>query len=302
MYMELEQQLESVSATLTPVQWPLSWPLESWDVQAPALDLPDAPPAEEDHLLDGLLSMLEYYPRDLESYIRVQQALLPEQPPALAKTEMAVRYLPMMGVSGDYYDFLPLHEGQVGLAVGDVCGKGMEAALLMLSVCAVLRAQVQTVPAAGELLAHLNTIMCRYTPKHQFMTLAYGIWDASAHTFTYSRAGHPPVLHYQASTGRVSKLNAGSIVLGVYEEIEYPTESVSLERGDALVLYTDGITEASNADDEIFGIDRLGDVVAAHGGESPEALATAILTTASQFAHQGWEDDVTLVVVKTVEA
>ena len=92
------------------------------------------------------------------------------------------------------------------------------------------------------------------------------------------------------------------MVLGVYEDVEYLAESVLLEEGDALVLYTDGITEACNASDELFGIDGLSEVVAAHGGEPSEALATAILASASQFAHQGWADDVTLVTMKRVGA
>jgi sigma-B regulation protein RsbU (phosphoserine phosphatase) len=209
----------------------------------------------------------------------------------------------MMGVSGDYYDFLPLHKEQTGLAVGDVCGKGMGAALLMASVCLCFRAQVQADSAgAGELLAQLNRTIYQDTLENQFVTLIYGIWDSSAHTFTYSRAGHPPVLHYQTAAGNVRELSTGGMVLGVCEEMEYPTESVSLAIGDALVLYTDGIIEASNTSDETFGIHRLSEVVAAHGEKSSEALAAAILASASQFAHRGWEDDVTLMVVKRVGA
>ena len=247
--------------------------------------------------------MIQHYLQDLESSTRVQQSLLPEQPPALAGAEVAVRYLPMMYVSGDYYDLLSLSERRIGLAVGDVCGKGMGAALLMASVCGALRAQVQADPTAvGELLACLNQVIYRDTSEQQFVTLVYGIWDASCHTFTYGSAGHPPVLHYRAATGTVHELTVGGMVLGVCEGMEYPTESVSLEEGDALVLYTDGIIEASDSSDEVFGRDRLSEVVAAHGEQSSEALAAAILKAVSQFAHQVWEDDVTLVVIKGMDA
>jgi len=281
MDIELGQRLGVIPAVLTSSKRLLAWP------------------SQEAHLVGGLRNMEQQYLWDLESSIRVQQSLLPKQPPILAEADIAVRYLPMMGVSGDYYDFLPLHEGKVGLATGDVCGKGMRAAFLMASVCATLRAQVKAgIRTAGELLAHLNQAVCCSTPKHQFVTLIYGIWDAIAHTFTYSSAGHPPVLHYQAATGCVNKLSVGGTILGVCEAAKYPTESVSLGTGDALVLYTDGIIEASDAFDEVFGIDRLSQVVAEHGEESSEALATTILTSASQFSHQGWEDDVTLVVIK----
>ena len=246
--------------------------------------------------------MAQHYLRELENSIRVQQNLLLEQPSALLGAETSIHYLPIMDVSGDYYDFVPLCKEQVGVVIGDVCGKGMRAALLMASVCATLRAQVQVGPAAvGELLTHLNRVTYHNTLAHQFVTLIYGIWDVSTHTFTYSSAGHPPVLHYQAATGRVCELNVGSVILGVCEEVEYPTESVSLGMGDVLVLYTDGIIEASDASDQVFGIRRLSEVVAVHGEKSSEALAAAILHAASQFAHQGWEDDVTLMVVKRVD-
>lgn len=214
-----------------------------------------------------------------------------------------MRYIPMEGVSGDYYDFLPLHEEKTGLAVGDVCGKGISAAFLTASLSANLRAQAQMESiTSGELMSRLNRSVHRDTLAHQFVTLNYGVWDAVANTFTYSNAGHPPALHYQAETRSVRKLDVGGIVLGVLEDMEYPTESVSLGASDALVLYTDGITEASNADDEMFGIERLEEVVEAYGEESSEGLAEAIMDAASQFAHQGWQDDVTLMALKRTAA
>ncbi len=217
----------------------------------------------------------------------------------LTGAEVAVRYLPMEGVSGDYYDLLPLHEEKMGLVIGDACGKGIEAAFMMASLCTSLRSQVQAgTVTSGELLARLNQSVYRGTETYQFITLSYGVWDADTHTFTYSSAGHPPVLHYQAETGCVRELDAGGIVLGVYEDIVYPTESISLETGDALVLYTDGITEASDDAYELFGVERLSETVAEYGEESSEGLATAIMDAASEFAHQGWQDDVTLMVVK----
>jgi sigma-B regulation protein RsbU (phosphoserine phosphatase) len=222
----------------------------------------------------------------------------PMRPPVTESMEVAARSVPMMGVSGDYCDFLPLHKGQVGLAIGDACGKGIGAAFLTASLRAAFRARVQTCWEAGELLASLNRTFCRHTSQWQFMTLAYGIWDTISHTFTYSGAGHPPMLHYQAATGRVSELKAGGMVIGICETAEYPVESIYLNLGDALVLYTDGITEAADVSDEMFGINRLKQVVAVHGKEPSETLTKNILAAASRFAHHGWEDDVTLVVVK----
>lgn len=221
---------------------------------------------------------------------------------SFAKADMAMRYIPMEGVSGDYYDLLPLSNGIIGLAIGDVCGKGIKAAFLMSSIRAALRSRLQMDQASsGELLAHINKYTYHSTSKCQFVTLSYGIWDMDNHTFTYSNAGHPPILHYQAETGMVCRLDTGGIVLGVLEDMVYPTSSITLNMGDALILYTDGITEASSIDDEVFGVDRLSEVVATHGWESSDMLAEAIMKHSSQFAAQGWQDDVTLMVIKRVD-
>ena len=249
-----------------------------------------------------LRSMMKRYMHDLESSISVQQRLLPEQSHVMDGAEIAVRYLPMLGVSGDYYDFLPLKEKRSALAIGDVCGKGMQAAQIMASMCTALRTQVYSGMALpDELLDYLNRGMYHYTSISQFVTLLYGVWDSDARTFTYSNAGHPPVLHYRAATGTIDKLDVGSVVLGVCEEVDYPTGSVSLATGDALVLYTDGIIEATDVAGKVFGIQRLSEVVAEYGEEQSEVMATAILRAASRFGHQGWDDDVTLVVIKSVE-
>ena len=253
------------------------------------------------HPMGQLRSMTKRYMHDLDSSISIQQRLLPEQPHVMDGAEVAVHYLPIMGVSGDYYDFLPFRENQTALAIGDVCGKGMRAAQIMASICAALRAQVHSgTSAADELLAYLNRSIYHCTSSSQFVTLLYGIWDSDVRTFTYSNAGHPPVLHYQAATGAVNRLDVGSIVLGVCEEVEYPTESVSLDTGDALVLYTDGIIETSNASDKIFGIQGLSNIVVEYGKEQSNILAEEILRAASHFGHRGWEDDVTLMVIKSV--
>jgi len=158
--------------------------------EALALELPKMPLAQRCQLLSGLCNMVTHYVQEVESSACVQQELLPERPPTLPGVEIAVRYLPMLGVSGDYYDLLPLSESRIGLAIGDVCGKGMGAALLMASVCATLRQQVRSDPTGvGELLTHLNQVMYRDAPEHRFVTLTYGIYNVGANTFTYSKCG-----------------------------------------------------------------------------------------------------------------
>lgn len=264
--------------------------------------LPEAPPALEAQFPEYLSRLGYCYLQELANSISVQQRLLPERPPTLEGVEIAVRYLPRLGVSGDYYDFLPLQEGKLGIALGDVCGNGMGAALLMASLHANLQVQVQAEPMmiAGELLNRINRIFHRDTLSHQFATLIYGIWDTNNHTFTYSSAGHPPILHHQFATGKVRELNVGGIILGICEDTEYASEAVSLDVGDVLMLYTDGITEATNSLDEEFGVHRLKEVTGNQGKESCATLLEAILDSVSQFTHENWQDDITLVAIKRI--
>jgi sigma-B regulation protein RsbU (phosphoserine phosphatase) len=293
----MEQQLEAVLGTLSSDQRRLLWLSQgkgftASEIQssAPVLGMPEVSSDEGYQMLGELCELALRYLKELENSVNVQQKLLPESPPDIAGVDIAVRYLPMLGVSGDYYDFLPAGEGKVG------------AAMLMASVRASLRAQVQANPTAiGKLLSHLNRTVHNDAPRSSFVTLIYGILDTNSYTFTYSAAGHPPVLHYQASTGEVRELDSGGGVLGMWGEMEYPTETISLEIGDALVLHTDGIIEASDASEEVFGMERLCAVVAAYGDGTSEALQGAVLDAALQFAHQGWEDDVTVMVVKRRE-
>jgi sigma-B regulation protein RsbU (phosphoserine phosphatase) len=289
---DLRKRSDIISTMLEADHAPLIWNIQSEEFAASEIGFVSSLPVE--------LKSLRFHREDLPdgswslgNPIRGQQAAAPGM-------DIAARYLPAKGVSGDYCDLLPLSEGEIGLVVGDACGKGIGAARLMASVCVSLRARIQACSTAGDLLGQLNRVLCRDTPDNQFVTFMYGVWNVDSRVFTYSHAGHPPALHYQSATGCVSKLSVGGMVLGVCEDVEYPTASMSLSTGDALVLYTDGITEAVNAYDEVFGIHRLIEVVAKHGEESSEALATAILDTASHFARQVWEDDATVMVVKMI--
>jgi phosphoserine phosphatase RsbU/P len=266
---------------------------------APILGLPEISDEPLYPLFGSLLELVQRYLQELENAVRSQQKLLPELPPTLPGFEIAVQYLPKMGVSGDYYDFLDVGEKQLGVALGDVCGKGMGAAILMASVRAALRAQVEADPqAVGELLAHLNQTVARDAPERQFVTLAYGRLDANSYTFTYSLAGYPPVLHYQAETGHARELSTGGGVLGIWQGVEYPVDTVSLKVGDALVLHTDGIIEARDDEESEFGIDRLRTVLQTHTRETASALLEAILSAVSQFANENFSDDITVMVVK----
>ncbi len=289
---DIGKRSEIISAMLESEHAPLIWNIQDEEFAASEISSASSLPVE----FKSPRFRREDLPNrswSLGNSIRDQQAAAPGM-------EIAARYLPARGVSGDYCDLLPLNEEQIGLAVGDACGRGIGAARLMVSVYVNLRARMRACSTAGDLLGQLNRVLCRDTPDNQFVTFMYGVWNVDSRTFNYSHAGHPPVLHYQSAAGCVNKLSVGGMVLGVFEDADYPTGSMSLSAGDALVLYTDGITEAVNANDEVFGIHRLMEVVATYGEESSGALATAILDTASHFSHHEWEDDATVMVVKMI--
>jgi sigma-B regulation protein RsbU (phosphoserine phosphatase) len=254
-------------------------------------------------LLNRSWNKLSQYQWDLESSISIQQMLLPGQPPVLPGIDLAVCYIPKMGVSGDYYDFIRMDDNQVGIAIGDICGKGLGTTPMMASVCISLRAQAQeNLLSAGELMSQLNKTICHNTADYQFVTMVYGIWDENNNIFTYSNAGHPPVLYYEKATGRIHELGTGGMLLGVFDHTEYHVESIPLSPGDALIFYTDGIIESTNKSNEIFGVNRLTEVIKSYIHEKSEILADKILSAASMFAGQEWMDDVTLMVLKRVNA
>jgi phosphoserine phosphatase RsbU/P len=266
-----------------------------------ALELPNTVDENEYYSLGKLFEFAVSYLREIEGSASVQRKLLPDHPPKLEGLDIAVKYIPMVGVSGDYYDFLPLSERKIGIAMGDVCGKGISAAMLMACVRTALHAHIQVEPnAVGELMSYLNKVIKQDSPDNRFVTLVYGILDAKSHTFSYSVAGHPPVLHYRSVTKDVCKLDIGGSLLGIKDDTEYPVETVTLDKGDDLILYTDGIIEASDATDELYGLDRLCDMVAIHGAEPAESLQDSILSDISSFANKTWEDDVTMITTKIV--
>jgi sigma-B regulation protein RsbU (phosphoserine phosphatase) len=274
--MEFGRQLEGTSSTMLPGQEYLKSVLS----QRNSLGIQAA-------LSEFDLSGRTWYPES--------QSISPS---GMSGMEIAGRCMPMMDVSGDCFSFSSMDGGQIGMAIGDACGKGMEAARLMASVCTIFQMLARKLSVPGKLLYHLNRVVCHSTPQNQFVTFLYGLWNADAHTFTYSRAGHPPALHYKSATKHVHELSVGGMVLGVCEDMKYPTASVSLDIGDVLVLYTDGITEATDVSSEVFGSQRLAEVVMEYGDKPSEVLVSEILNAVSRFAHQRWTDDVTLVIVK----
>jgi sigma-B regulation protein RsbU (phosphoserine phosphatase) len=226
----------------------------------------------------------------------VQQRMIPKTPPKLPGVDLAAVYVPCFQLGGDFYDFIPLPGDNIGLAVADVAGKGVPASLIMASVRAALRAQVDNVYYLYEVIRRVNLMLYRDTTTSEFVTLFYGVLDARSKQFTFCNAGHPPGLVLR--DGQVIELTADNMVLGIDPDEQYRQNVVQLKTGDILLLYTDGLTDAMNLQEEIFGRQRLLDAFK-KGGHTAEAVTQTILDEVQ--LHVGTAnptDDITMIVAK----
>jgi serine phosphatase RsbU (regulator of sigma subunit) len=237
----------------------------------------------------------------LEKQVRmaadVQKRMIPTKPPVLPGVDLASVYVPCFELGGDFFDFIPFQDNNVGLAVSDVSGKGLPASLIMASVRAFLRAQVDNVYNLSEVIRRINLMINRDTNVGEFVTLFYGVLNAVTRRFTYCNAGHPPAMLLR--DGKVTELAASdNMVLGVSAEEEYKQFLVDLKKGDSLLLYTDGVTDAANFAGERFGRKRLIEAFSA-GGPTAEAVAQHVLWELRKFAGMAPRiDDITMIVAR----
>jgi phosphoserine phosphatase RsbU/P len=263
----------------------------------------------ETHLkLRGLQVELEEYAHDLESArerVRfdlelargVQSGLLPKRLPEVPGYEFFAHYESAFEVGGDYYDFILLPRGRVAVVLGDVAGKGVVAALLMAKLCADARYCVLTQPDVAAAIGRLNCLMSQ-SGADRFVTLVAAVLDPASHTVTLVNAGHPPPLLYHRATRTVGDAignDVAGLPLGVVDGFEYASCQVSLEPGDSILAFTDGVTEAMNVQD--LQLATKG-VYAAVQGEaySPRALGERVVKVVKQFtAGRSQQDDIALV-------
>jgi serine phosphatase RsbU (regulator of sigma subunit) len=252
------------------------------------------------------LARQEFLEREIRIARQVQERLLPQRPPSLSTLECAGICRPVRSIGGDYYDFLPLETGRVGIAVGDVSGKGLSAALLMASLQATLRsfASVRG-DDAGEIVADTNRQLCALTETNRFLTLFWGIYDDTRRELTYVNAGHnyPMLFRFGADGGGPERLKTGGTVLGLFSQASWRQQTVRLGAGDLLLLFTDGIPEASNARGEEFGEARLEALVRANGKLPARSLCERILHEVAVFLEtEPAQDDLTVLVARALPA
>lgn len=242
--------------------------------------------------------------REVEIAREVQERLFPQKLPAIAGLDYAGHCRPALGVGGDYYDFLALPRGHLGVAIGDVSGKGIAAALMMASLQASLRSEATRAPEnLAAAIANVNRLVYEASSANRYATFFYGQYDPVTRQFDYVNAGHNPPMLFHCAQGKwtVTRLDVGGVVVGLLESYPYQQGRVAMAAGDVLVAFTDGISEAMNKADEEWGEERMIAVIEACSGMAAQAILERILSAADAFAAGAEQhDDMTLVILRAV--
>ncbi len=234
--------------------------------------------------------------RQVQMAAEVQHRMIPAKPPAIPGIDVAAVYVPCYELGGDFYDFIELPYNNLGMVIADVSGKGVPASLTMAAVRAALRAQVDNVYYLYEVLRRINLMMLRDSTPGEFVTLFYGVLDGRNRRLTYCNAGHPPGLILRE--GKIIELGSDNMVLGVDPNELYTQSLVDMRSGDTLLLYTDGLMDAMNFEQERFGRQRIVEVFS-QGGPTAEAIIDSILWAMRKFTGLAKPtDDVTMIVAK----
>lgn len=235
--------------------------------------------------------------QELRTAQRIQQSILPGELPRLAGYDFGALMMPARSVGGDLYDFIPLGKGRLGIAVGDVSDKGVPAAIFMALTRSLLRAEATRVASPRRALERVNRLLLDMNEDGMFVTLLYGILDASQRTFTYARAGHELPLILTASGDSCLAEPGKGAPLGLFAEVGLDEQVIALAPGDALLLYSDGATDITDGTDALFGMERLrASARAAMRQGRGQALCDAIWRDIDAFrSRAALADDVTLV-------
>jgi sigma-B regulation protein RsbU (phosphoserine phosphatase) len=237
---------------------------------------------------------------ELEMARQIQLAILPRETPKIKGLEIAARYIPMGSVAGDFYDFIIVDEQHVGILIADVSGHGLPAALIASMLQVALTAQFGHASEPGRVLAGLNQALCGKF-RQDFVTAAYLFVDMEKSSMSYAGAGHPPLLLWRGSTATAVEVCENGLLLGHFPEETYSVVQVPLEPGDRAVLYTDGILEARNPAEEMFGAERFMRSLEYNHSLGSELLADSLLDELSRWSGhtkgEDQEDDITLLVI-----
>ncbi|HYU25524.1 MAG TPA: PP2C family protein-serine/threonine phosphatase, partial [Thermoanaerobaculia bacterium] len=239
---------------------------------------------------------------EIDAANRIQAALLPLESPQLTGASVASHYRAATEIGGDYFDFLTLRSGEMGIAFGDVSGHGLTSGIVMAMAKAALLVQVDVEPSPRAVMNVLNDIVIRTAPKRIMMTFFFGVLDSATQQLRFSSAGHLDPYVYRADGGRLEALSSWGFPLGVRRRDPFREHTVCFEPGDRLILYSDGLIEALDDDGNPFGFDRFEQVLRDCGPKSAEEIKKTLLQSIRKFTrNRPPEDDQTLVVVSFEE-
>jgi sigma-B regulation protein RsbU (phosphoserine phosphatase) len=253
------------------------------------------------------LAEQERIQRELEIAQRVQLAIFPAEIPQVPGVTIATYFRPHRETSGDFYDLLPLGDGQIGIVIGDVSGKSIPAAMVMVAAQSIIRAEVYNFDSPAQVLDKSNTILAHRIVPGMFAAVSYARFDLNRQELIWANAGHvyPFLLHRvppadQANYPRYLETAGFSLPLGMNDDISYEDDCLTLSPGDMILFYTDGIIEAMNPDRQIYGFERLENLVRSLPPDiSPEDLIDTVLADVIAFVQEAEQhDDMTMVAVK----
>jgi sigma-B regulation protein RsbU (phosphoserine phosphatase) len=237
--------------------------------------------------------------RELETAHAIQASFLPDTIPQFDGWELGARWVPVRNVAGDFYDFYCLEDGRLAMVIADVSGKGIPAALFMALSVTVLRFGMSLHLSPDEVTRRANELIIADQRSRMFATTFVSYISLDTGDMQFASGGHNPALLYRAATQECEYISASGVAIGIFKSAEFALETIGMEVGDILVLYTDGITEAINTEEEDFGEERLETLVAENAALSAKQLADLILDAVTGFAEeQNLLDDATLIVLK----
>ena len=232
---------------------------------------------------------------------QIQASFLPDACPQIRGYDICSQWNPAREVSGDFYDFIQLRDGRLGIVIADVSDKGMAAAMFMALSRTIMRTMAIGKPTVHETIERANDVILTDARSEMFVTVFYAVLDPQTNRLTYANAGHNPPLIYRAAHRQVTMLKGRGMALGVLPDVSYEEHEIQLEPGDMILLYTDGATDAINAQEEEFSADRLAELVALNARTSPDEMVASIIRSLADFAGEGVRfDDVTLVGIKRI--
>lgn len=258
---------------------------------------------ENAQLYERIFRENERYKQELNIAYNIQHSLLPQNIPTLKGIEISAKSIPAKVVGGDFYYFRRFRasEHAVGIAIGDVAGKGIPAALVMAMALSTIEQCVRYFSESKIAFANINSIIASHLDKYSphYVSTFYGILNLKTINFTYCKAGHPSPLWYHKTEKDICELDTRGAVFGLFEGRKFEQKTVQLRSGDKIIFYTDGITEARNEEGELFGIKRLKEIIIRRKDVKPLQLNTSIFRAVERFiGRKSQVDDMTLIAIE----